>query len=35
MKGKKIPVIVFAIIFLAAPLKMSLSAQQDRFTIKS
>src|SRR5271167_1735652 len=35
MKGKIIPLIVFPIIFLAAPLKMAFSAQQDRFTIKS
>ena len=35
MNGKKIPLIVFAIVFLAAPIKMALSAQQDRFTIKS
>jgi hypothetical protein len=35
MKGKKIPLIVFSIVFLAAPIKMALSAQQDRFTIKS
>jgi len=35
MKSKMMPLIVFAIVFLAAPLKMALSAQQDRFTIKS
>jgi Cytochrome P460 len=35
MKSRPIPSIVFAIIFFAAPLKMALSAQQDRFTIKS
>src|SRR5580704_12234640 len=35
MKSRMIPLIVFAVVFLAAPLRMALSAQQDRFSNKA